>query len=147
MPTATETVTVARDIDTVFAFLADGRNNPRWRSGVVSIDVAVDEPGVGRRYRQRLKGPAGRPVDGDYEVTEQDAPTTLAFVVVAGPARPHGRFDLAPAGADTTTLTFTLELAPTGVARLMAPVIASQMKREVAAIHRLKEVLEADKAP
>jgi hypothetical protein len=145
MPTAAERVTVARDIAAVFAFLADGSNNPRWRSGVLSIDLAVDAPGVGRRYRQRLKGPGGRPIDGDYEVTELDAPTTLAFDVVSGPARPHGRFDLASAGPDATVLTFTLELAPTGAARLMAPMIASQMKREVAAVHRLKELLESDR--
>jgi uncharacterized membrane protein len=33
-----QTVTVDRPIDEVFAYLADGRNNPDWRVGVLEIE-------------------------------------------------------------------------------------------------------------
>ena len=41
MPHATSTVTIDRPVDEVFGYLADGTNNPRWRSGVLpAVHVA-----------------------------------------------------------------------------------------------------------
>ena len=69
MPHAEHSVTVERPIDQVFAFLADGENDPRWRSGVLDIERVAGE-GVGAQYRQGVKGPMGRRVAADDEVTE-----------------------------------------------------------------------------
>ena len=49
MPHAENTVTIDRPIEDVFAYLADGTNNPHWRSGVVSIERASGD--VGQRAR------------------------------------------------------------------------------------------------
>jgi uncharacterized protein YndB with AHSA1/START domain len=57
MPHAEHTVTVERPIEDVFGYLADGSNNPRWRSGVISIERASAEGGAGATYRQKLRGP------------------------------------------------------------------------------------------
>ena len=87
MPHAEHSVTVERPIDEVFAFLADGENDPRWRSGVLDIERVAGE-GVGARYRQGVKGPMGRRVAADYEVTEFVPPRALGFRATAGPVRP-----------------------------------------------------------
>ncbi|MDQ1512834.1 MAG: hypothetical protein QOC59_676 [Microbacteriaceae bacterium] len=142
MPHAEHRVTIAQPIETVFAYLEDGRNNPRGRRGVLQIEPVTGGPGLGKRYRQVLQGPAGRAIDGDYEVTEHEPPRVLAFRVVAGPARPTGRFVLSPADGGGTEVSFALDLAPAGVARLMGPMIARQMNREVHALDELKRVLE-----
>jgi uncharacterized membrane protein len=141
MPHAEHSVTVERPIEEVFAFLADGKNDPRWRSGVLDIERVAGE-GVGARYRQGVKGPMGRRVAADYEVTEFAPPRALAFRATAGPVRPEGRYELEPAG-DRTRVRFALECAPTGFARLMTPVVARTMRTEVRAIDRLPAAMGA----
>lgn len=136
-------VQVNRPPAEVFAFLADGLNNPRWRSGVQSIELAEGAAGrVGAVYRQKLSGPGGRTIDGDYEITEAEQPGVLAFRVIAGPARPTGRYTLEPEGTGTR-LTFALDLEPKGVMRLMSGTIRKTMESEVGQLPRLKQVLEA----
>jgi uncharacterized protein YndB with AHSA1/START domain len=90
MAQAEHSVTVGRPIADVFAYIADGANNPRWRAGVLEIERTAGGEGVGASYRQVLAGPAGRRIRGDYRVTKYQAPTLLEFVVTAGPARPTG---------------------------------------------------------
>jgi uncharacterized protein YndB with AHSA1/START domain len=139
-------VTIEKPAREVFDFLADGVNNKRWRSGVVEISRvsgdAVSGEGVGARYRQTLRGPGGRSIDGDYRITACDRPTRLAFEVVAGPARPTGTFLLRPEGPSSVSVTFTLDLQPRGLMRAMAPMVNRQMQKEVAALTELKRVME-----
>ena len=141
MPHAEHSVTVERPIDEVFAFLADGENDPRWRSGVLDIERVAGE-GVGARYRQGVKGPMGRRVAADYEVTEFVPPRALGFRATAGPVRPEGRYQLEPAG-DGTRVRFALQCTPTGFARLITPMVARTMRTEVQAIDRLPAAMGA----
>ena len=142
MPHAENTVTIDRPIEDVFAYLADGTNNPHWRSGVVSIERASGDDGLGTTYRQVLTGPGGRKIAGDYEVTGYERPHRLRFKVTAGPARPTGEVTLATTGAGRTRVTFTLDLQPTGVMRLMSAMIGKTMRAEVEQLTKLKAVLE-----
>jgi uncharacterized protein YndB with AHSA1/START domain len=135
------TILIERPPEEIFDFLADGTNNPKWRPGVTEITL-VSGNGVGAIYKQTMRGPGGRNIAGDYRVVEADRPRVLRFEVIAGPARPRGTFRLEPAGTDTTQLTFSLNLQPTGVMRLMTPMIKRQMRREVSAVTDLKGVLE-----
>ena len=91
MAHADHTITIARPLDEVFAYLADGANNPHWRTGVVQMHRTSATDGAGATYRQVLKGPGGRHIDGDYRVTGYRPPHLLEFAVTAGPARPSGR--------------------------------------------------------
>lgn len=143
MAHAQRTVTVQRPVDDVFAYLADGTNNRRWRDGVLEIERVSGDGGVGTTYRQVLKGPGGRRIEGDYRVTAYDQPHLLAFEVVAGPLRPVGRYELAPDVAGATTLTFTLDAQPKGLMKLMGAVIAKQMQTEVGHLTDLQRDLEA----
>jgi len=142
MAQAQYAVTVARPIEDVFAYVADGTNNPRWRAGVVEIERTSAAGEEGATYRQVLKGPGGRHIAGDYRVTTYRSPHLLEFEVTAGPARPTGRFELAEAGPGATTVTFTLDVQPTGFMKLMGPMIAKQMDTEVHQLDRLKTDLE-----
>jgi uncharacterized protein YndB with AHSA1/START domain len=140
MVDAQNTVTINAPQADVFAFLADGTNNPKWRTGVASINHAKGD-GVGAVYSQKVKGPGGREIDADYEITAYDPPRRLAFKAIAGPARPEGEFVLEPEGP-STRVTFKLWWEPKGLKRAMAPMVAKTMKSEVAALEKLKELLE-----
>jgi len=141
MPEASNTVEIHRPAAEVFEFLADGTNDPRWRSGVIDVKLRAGS-GQGAVYEQGVKGPFGRRVRADYEVTAYEPGRRLAFRAIAGPVRPEGAFELEPAGAGTR-VTFTLRCAPRGLAKLMTPMVAKTMRSEVAQLDRLREVLES----
>jgi hypothetical protein len=84
----------------------------------------------------------GRRVPADYEITEYVPSRRLAFRAIAGPVRPEGSYELEPTG-DGTRVTFSLRCSPTGVARLMTPMVAKTVRSEVAQLDRLRDVLES----
>jgi uncharacterized protein YndB with AHSA1/START domain len=140
VPEATHTVQIARPPSEVFAFLADATNDRRWRSGVLDISRKSGE-GVGTIYEQGVKGPFGRRVPADVEITVLEPDRRIGFRAIAGPVRPEGSYELEPSGTGTR-VTFTLRAAPTGMKKLMTPMVTKTMQSEVAQLDRLREVLE-----
>lgn len=102
----------------VFAFLADGTNNTRRKAGVVDI-AHSSGTAKGAIYEQGVKGPFGRRVPADYEITAFDPGKRLAFRAIAGPVRPEGAYVLEPIGGNAR-LTFSLSCWPRGFAKLMS---------------------------
>ncbi|WP_427131212.1 SRPBCC family protein [Pseudarthrobacter sp. S9] len=79
MAHAENEITIDRAATEVYAFLADGLNNPAWRRSVQSIALRSGAPGeTGAVYGQTLTGPRGRPIQGDYRITAADPGRTLA---------------------------------------------------------------------
>ncbi len=142
MPHAEHTVTISRPQQEVFDYLAEGTHNRDWRAGVLEISRTSADDGKGATYRQVLAGPGGRRIDGDYQVTVFDPPRRLEFQVTAGPARPAGVFELSEGAAGSTRVRFSLDLEPSGAMKLMTPMITRQMRREVAQLDNLKDILE-----
>ena len=142
MPSAEHQVTIARPPAEVFAFIADGLNAPRWRSHVLDIAL-ISGSGASAVYKQGVRGPFGRRLDADYEISAYEPDRHLAFRVIAGPLRPTGEFRLD--GADGGThLTFFLKAELTGFRKLlMGGAVQKTMDAEAAATERLKHVLEA----
>jgi uncharacterized protein YndB with AHSA1/START domain len=143
---AEHTVTIGRSAQDIFGYLADGTHNKEWRNGVLEIERTTTADGEGAEYRQVLAGPGGRRIDGDYRVTVFDPPGRLEFSVIAGPARPHGVFELTENPDHSTKVRFTLDMAPSGMMRLMTPMISKQMRSEVAQLDTLKAILERSPA-
>ncbi len=142
MPSASNTVIIGRSPAEVFAFVADGLNAPRWRPGVLDIAL-VSGSGLGAVYRQGVKGPGGRRIDADYEITGYEPERTLSFRAIAGPVRPTGSYTL-EAVQEGTRLTFALDAKLSGVKKLlMGGPVEKTMNAEVAALATLKGVLEA----
>jgi uncharacterized protein YndB with AHSA1/START domain len=141
MPSAERTVTINRPVDEVFRFLADGTKAKLWRSGVLDVDLVSGE-GLGARYSQGVKGPGGRRIPADYEITAFEPNETIGFRATAGPVRPEGSFTFEGMGSGTI-LTFVLEAELSGWKRLvMGGPVQSTMDAEMAALDRLKDLLE-----
>ncbi|HEX8940512.1 MAG TPA: SRPBCC family protein [Candidatus Limnocylindrales bacterium] len=142
MPAAIHTVTIQRPVEEVFAFIADGEQSPRWRSGVLDIKRVSGE-GVGARYAQGVAGPMGRRVAADYVITVFEPNRRIDFQTTAGPVRPRGRYDFEPT-ADGTRLTFALEAEVTGLrGLLMGSMVQRTMDAEVAALDSVRRILES----
>ena len=142
MPQALHSVTIARPPDEVFAFVADGERGTEWRSGIVDIRRVAGQ-GLGARYAQGVRGPMGRRIAADYEITGYEPGRRLEFQTITGPVRPHGRFDFAAAEGGTR-LTFSLDAELRGLRRLlMGSMVQGTMNTGVLALEKLKQVLEA----
>jgi uncharacterized protein YndB with AHSA1/START domain len=141
MPTASNSTVIARAPDDVFAFIADGTTAPRWRGGVTDVAL-VSGSGVGAKYSQGVKGPGGRRVAADYEVTAYDPPRRLAFAATAGPVRPTGAYVL-EAVPEGTRVTFSLDARLGGIKGLLiGGSVQKSMDAEVGSLARLKAILE-----
>ena len=146
MPHAEESITINRPANIVFNFVLDGTNNPLWRPAVLDIERVPGKPsGAGAVYKQGLKGPGGRRIEGDYEIVECRPDELIRFQVIAGPARPTGMYRFEAVG-NATRVTFALHLDAKGLTRLISPMIASTMKSEVATLSNLKAYLESHEA-
>ena len=142
MPSAQHLITINRPVGEVFAFVADGTNAKQWRPGVVDV-AHLSGDGAGAVYRQGVKGPGGRRIAADYEVTAFAPNRRLAFHAVAGPVRPSGEYRF-EADGDRTTVTFALEATLSGwKALLMGRAVQSTMDREVLTLDNLKRILES----
>jgi len=140
MPSAERTISIRRPVDQVFRFLADGRTATQWRSGVIEVSKASGD-GVGAVYRQVVRGPGGRAIDADYEITALEQDARIAFRTITGPVRPTGEFAFEAMG-EATILTFTLEAELAGWRRLVfGRLVQSTMEGEMRALDQLQDVL------
>jgi uncharacterized protein YndB with AHSA1/START domain len=142
MPSARYAVTIKRPVADVFAYVADGENGTDWRPGVIDIKRLAGE-GVGARYAQGVRGPMGRRIAADYEITAFVPDRLIEFQTVSGPARPHGRYDFEAADGGTR-LSFSLDAELGGIrGLLMGRAVQRTMNDEVRNLENLKRALES----
>jgi uncharacterized protein YndB with AHSA1/START domain len=116
------TVVIDRPIEEVFAFLADGENDPKFSPRVLEIAKATDGPaGVGTVYKSKVKD-AGMTTKREFELTEFVPPARIRWaersknIVTAT----EGGYDLAPEGDGTRVRIYNV-LEGQGFGKLIAP--------------------------
>ena len=97
------TTVIDRPIDAVFAFLADGENDPKFSPRVQQIAKQTEgPPGVGTVYASTVND-AGMTTKREFEITEFQAPTRIRWAERSRNTvtAPEGGYDLAPEGDGT----------------------------------------------
>jgi len=140
--TRSVSVVIARPPDEVFAFVSDARNRPSWDDSVDSEELTSPEPiGVGSTVRTRMRS-MGRDYEIDWEIVDHEPPTRQRIESTSGPFSTTLVYELAGDG-DGTSVRFSVTGRPTGLLRLMQPLIARTSHRNLdRAFARLKRVLE-----
>jgi hypothetical protein len=95
------TVVIDRPIEEVFAFLADGGNDPKFSPPVLEITKTTEgPPGVGTVYTSTVKD-AGVKTKREFKLTEFEPPTRIRWTEVSKNlvSAPEGIYDLAPESA------------------------------------------------
>jgi carbon monoxide dehydrogenase subunit G len=141
MPSAENSAVVNKPRAEVFAFVANHENDVAWRPGVLDIERASGE-GRGAVYRQGVKGPMGRRISADFEVTAYEENSHIAFRTLGGPVQPEGVYRFEDADG-STRVTFSLSASLRGPQKLLAPMVARSMRAQVEALATLKRVLES----
>jgi uncharacterized protein YndB with AHSA1/START domain len=138
------TTLIDRPIDAVFAFLADGENDPRFSSRVQEIHKTTDgPPGVGTVYRSTVKD-AGMTTKREFELTEFEAPTRIRWaersknIVTA-----TGGYDLSAEGDGTRVVLFN-ELTGHGLGKVLVGFALSSARKGADAFGAaIKQAVEA----
>jgi hypothetical protein len=139
------TVVIDRPIDEVFAFLADGENDPKFSSRVLEMAKQTDgPPGVGTVYASTVKD-AGMKTKREFKLTEFEAPSKIRWAEISKNlvTAPEGGYDLAPAG-DGTSVAFFNVLEGHGPGALIAGLaLRSARKGADAFAQAIKVAVEA----
>jgi uncharacterized protein YndB with AHSA1/START domain len=115
-------VVINRPIEEVFAFLADGENDPKFSPRVLEIAKTTEgPPGVGTVYASTVKD-AGVKTKREFKLTEFVPPTRIRWAEVSQNLvmAPEGGYDLAEEDG-ATRLTVHNVLEGHGVGKLIAP--------------------------
>jgi carbon monoxide dehydrogenase subunit G len=104
------TAVIDRPIDEVFAFLADGTNDPKFSPRVLEIAKTTDgPPGVGTVYASTVKD-AGMKTKREFKLTEFVPPTRIRWEEVSKNLvmAPEGGYDLVPEGTGTRLTVYNV---------------------------------------
>jgi hypothetical protein len=145
--TVSVSTTVPAPPTEVHELLDDLGAHPQWTDHyLVDWELIGDPHGVGAKARFRAKG-AGPNARGEIEVISSE-PTKIVEEGRGGKdlaRRTRGTYELAPADAGGTLVTFTNEVWPTSrIDALSAPLAKSYLRRNNAkALERLRELIPA----
>jgi len=137
----TNTITIHRPREVVFAYLADLENLPSWNYAIQQTRKVTPGPvEVGSRYHQVRTVPARR--EESLEVVELEPGRRLSVRGTLNTLPARLDYDLDAEG-DTTVLTNTVELSTSGPLNLVAPVATRRIRSAVADnLDVLRQVLE-----
>ena len=116
------TVVIDRPVEEVFAFLADGENDPKFSPRVLEIAKTTDgPPGVGTVYASTVKD-AGMKTKREFKLTGFEPPTRIRWAEISKNlvTAPEGGYDLAREGSGTR-LTIYNVLEGHGPGKLIVP--------------------------
>jgi uncharacterized protein YndB with AHSA1/START domain len=116
------TVVIDRPIEEVFAFLADGENDPKFSPRVLEIANTTDgPPGVGTVYASTVKD-AGVKTKRQFKLTEFEPPTRIRWAEISKNVitASEGGYDLAPESGGTRVTIYNV-LEGHGLGKLITP--------------------------
>jgi carbon monoxide dehydrogenase subunit G len=137
---------IDRPIDEVFAFLADGTNDPKFSPRVQEIRRTTDGPvGVGTVFQSTVKD-AGMKSGRTFELTTVEAPTKIRWtersknIVTV----PDGGYDLEKVSNTQTRVTIHNQFEGHGFGKLVVGFAARQAVKDAPAFaQRIKAAVEA----
>lgn len=140
----TATREINRPADQVAEFFLDATNNPKWQNGMVSCEWTTPDPiDVGSVYEQHARF-MGQDVRSVFTVTEFRPGESIRIETIEStfPIQVH-RW-LVPAGPSSCVVHAEIGGGPTGLMKLLTPIVQGRAQKSVDADYdRLKELLEA----
>lgn len=140
-----QTIEIARPPADVYAFVATDheKNHPRWDPAI--SDMRQQTPGpvaVGTEFTLDRKM-MGRKTPMTIRITKMDPPRKLDFQV-NGPMPMEMVMRMEPSGEGATSLTMHFNAQPSGLWRVMEPMMRMQMGKEMGRVQlRIKEMVES----
>ena len=135
------TVTINRPRAELYAFWRDFRNLARFLENIERVDIS-DE----RRSHWVIKAPAGRTVEWDSQITEDEPDRLIAWESVAGDIKNTGRIefsDAAPGRGTLVNATIVYDPPAGDVGKLIATLFQKEPKVQARRdLRRFKQMME-----
>lgn len=137
-----ESVTINRPVEEVFAYVTDTSNDPAWHTDILEARKTSEGPiGMGTIWHLRFK-PAMGVSEGDTEVVAFETNRKEAMRGVMGPMQPTLTYLFEPADGGTR-FTRRVQIKVSGMMRLMEPLMwLMTPKGNRGFVANLKRVLE-----
>jgi uncharacterized protein YndB with AHSA1/START domain len=136
---------IDRPIEEVFAFLADGTNDPKFSPRVQEITKTTDgPPGVGTIFASTVKD-AGMTTTREFEITDFTPPTRIRWAERSknSVTAAEGGYDLEPAGSGTR-VTIHNQLEGHGFGKLLVGFALRAARKDAPGFgQRIKAAIEA----
>ncbi|TXS31498.1 polyketide cyclase [Streptomyces sp. ms191] len=140
------TVDVDRPIDEVFAYLADGRNDPKFSPRVQRIErIPASPTAVGTIFRSTVKD-AGMKTAREFRITAFEPPRSLRWAEVSKNmvTAAQGGYDLEPLPNGGTRVRIHNVLEGHGLGKLLVGFALSAARKDAPAFgRRIKAAVEA----
>ncbi|MFQ5968501.1 MAG: SRPBCC family protein [Acidimicrobiia bacterium] len=118
---------IRQPVEKVFGHFADIEGRPNWVTPAVEREKLTEGPvGVGTKYRSVDRLP-GRRIEFSQEVTAY-VPNELVSEAWTGPLAGRSETRFAPQDG-ATRLTLHMEVAPSGMFKVLAPIIRGWVQR------------------
>lgn len=133
------TTTIARPVETVFAYVGDPSNDIHWRTGITESGLYTDGPvGVGSVGYVRVGDAEAR-----WKVISYTAGSSVDWEFMDGPYRGLGGYRLVAVDGGTQ-FTLVADVEPTNWLRFLGPIFPwigqRQNQRDV---EKLRDILES----
>jgi hypothetical protein len=136
-------IVICRPVETVFDFVADPRNEPRYNPHALRSDKLSDgSVGLGARFRTEIFS-MGRTTEWFIEITKFERPRQFASAIHSSAAEIQGNQTFDPVDGGTC-MRWSWDLKPRGIFKLLAPLIGRMgQSQEERNWENLKRFLEA----
>jgi uncharacterized protein YndB with AHSA1/START domain len=122
-------ITIDRQVEDVFDYVADQRNEPTYNAQMRLAEKISDGPiGVGTQYRAEVVS-GGRPVSMDIEVTAYERPRRLTSKTTMSAMDIAYTLTFEPVG-EGTRMRWSGEIEPHGMLKLAGPLVAWMGRRQ-----------------
>lgn len=143
-------VEVDRPVEEVFAYLADGRNDPEFSPRVLRIERVPDAPtAVGTVFRSTVKD-AGMKTAREFRITDLEAPVKIRWAEVSKNTVTvrEGGYDLEPLDSGRTRVRIFNVLEGHGLGKLLVGLALAAARKDADGFGaRIKTAAEAAIAP
>ncbi|WP_327321711.1 SRPBCC family protein [Streptomyces sp. NBC_01210] len=140
------TVEIGRPVEEVFAFLADGENDPKFSPRVQEMaKVTAGPTTVGTVYRSTVKD-AGMTTKREFRISEFQAPNRIRWTELSKNlvTATEGGYDLESTPQGNTRLRVFNRLEGHGIGKLIAGLALSAARKDADAFAgRIKAAVEA----
>ena len=127
MATVTFSSVIERPVEEIFDLVADVRRNPEWCPAFTGSEKLTDGPvGPDAVFRTSLRGLG----DLQIRVTRYERPRRIWFTTSAKVAEIRHNFVFMPAEG-STHVEQEIDVRPRGVLRMVAPVMALMLRRDI----------------
>lgn len=136
-----KSIVIKRPTETVFAFVTDMCNVPRWTPAKEIRSIREGSLCIGAQFVQVVEM-LGQQFEIITEITAYEPCTTFAFKAISGPLPFENRFTFAPI-EEGTCVSAVGEGEPGSVLKLAGPFVTALVKRQVdTQMSMLKSILE-----